>query len=154
QSAIHDRYWIITFILLLFVIHLGRMGFDRSFLGILSPVLASLGDIIIALIITYGLIAPVRLLFLKIYRRGGHRLWNWIEAKGQEKKRTFSLRTLASLWLTRRIRAEIRFRKAGYSLLTAIRTGLKIGLPLSALLAAVMPMLGMSWYFDTENWAS
>ena len=35
-----DRYWIITFILVLFFIHLGRMGFDRSFLGILSPLVA------------------------------------------------------------------------------------------------------------------
>jgi hypothetical protein len=31
---------------------------------------------------------------------------------------------------------------------------LKIGLPFSALLAAIIPVLGMSWYFDTENWAS
>ncbi|HEY3402744.1 MAG TPA: metallophosphoesterase [Ohtaekwangia sp.] len=153
-SAPHDRRWIITFVLLLFVIHLGRMGLDRSFLGILSPLVATLGDLVIALIITYGIIAPTRLAALNIYRRGSHRLWQWIEVKGQEKRRVFSLSTLASLWLTRRIRAEIRFRKAGYSLATAFRTGLKIGLPPSALLAAVMPMLGMSWYFDTENWAS
>jgi 3',5'-cyclic AMP phosphodiesterase CpdA len=52
------------------------------------------------------------------------------------------------------MRAEMRFMKAGYSLPTAMRIGLKFGLPWSALLAAVMPVLGMSWYFDTENWAS
>ena len=47
-----------------------------------------------------------------------------------------------------------QFRKAGYSFVTAFRNGLMVGLPFSALLAAIMPVLGMSWYFDTENWAS
>ncbi|HEV8514289.1 MAG TPA: metallophosphoesterase, partial [Cyclobacteriaceae bacterium] len=154
QSAKHDRNWIATFVLLLFVIHLGRMGLDRSVLGILSPLVATLGDIIIALIITYAIIAPIRRAMLNIYRKRAQRLWHWIEEKNKEGRKTLSLSKLATFWLTRRMRGEIRFKKAGYSIVTAIRTGLKIGLPLSALLAAVMPMLGMSWYFDTENWAS
>jgi 3',5'-cyclic AMP phosphodiesterase CpdA len=52
------------------------------------------------------------------------------------------------------MRMVISIRKSGYSLLNAFRNGLKIGLPFSALLAAIIPVLGMSWYFDTENWAS
>ncbi|HRI79186.1 MAG TPA: metallophosphoesterase [Cyclobacteriaceae bacterium] len=154
QSAIHDRRWIIIFIVLLFVIHLGRMGFDRSALGILSPLVATFGDMVIALIITYAILAPIRLLFLRLMRKRGARLWNWITAPREEKRRKFSLRSFVEGWLTTRMRAEIRYTKAGYSLPVAARMGLKIGLPLSALLAAVMPVLGMSWYFDTENWAS
>lgn len=154
RAAFYDTRWIITFLLLLFVIHLGRMGFDRSFLGILSPLVATLGDAIIAVIITYLIFAPVRIAFLNLFRRRSQRLWAWINKVEQSKRRIISIRTLATHWLTRRMRAEIRFRKAGYSPGAAVRTGLKIGLPPAAMLAAIMPVLGMSWYFDTENWAS
>ena len=153
-SAVYDRRWIITFIILLFVIHLGRMGLDRSFLGILSPLVATLGDVVIALIVTYAILAPLRLVFLKLMRRRSQRLWVWISKVEGNERRWFSLRNAAAWWLTGRIHAEVRFIKAGYSMPTAIRIGLKTGLPWAALLVAIMPVLGMSWYFDTENWAS
>ena len=35
-----------------------------------------------------------------------------------------------------------------------LRNGLQIGLPFSAVLAATMPVWGMSWYFDAGNWAA
>ena len=54
----------------------------------------------------------------------------------------------------RELRISISIRKSGYSFPVAARNGLKVGLPYAALLAAIMPVLGMSWYFDTENWAS
>jgi hypothetical protein len=154
RAAFYDRGWIITFLLLLFFIHLGRMGMDRSFLGILSPLVATLGDAIIALVITYLILAPIRVLMLKLLRKRSQRLWAWIQKVDKNKRSFISMRGLADHWLTRRMRGEIRLRKSGYSVFTAVRTGLKMGLPLSAILAAIMPVLGMSWYFDTENWAS
>jgi 3',5'-cyclic AMP phosphodiesterase CpdA/uncharacterized membrane protein HdeD (DUF308 family) len=153
-GAIYDRRWIVTFIILLFVIHLGRMGFDRSFLGILSPVVATLGDVVIAMIFTYAILAPLRLVPLKLMRRRAQRLWGWISKVENSERRWYSIRNVAAWWLSRRIRAEVRYIKAGYSMPTAIRIGLKTGLPWAALLVAIMPVLGMSWYFDTENWAS
>jgi uncharacterized membrane protein HdeD (DUF308 family) len=154
RSAPFDRTMIIIFITLLFFIHLGRMGLDRSFLGILSPVVATLGDIVVALVITYLFIAPIRVTLLKLLRKSGQRLWKWILKVDDKKRNKISLRNFAAAWLTYRIRAEIRVRKVGYSLPTAIRTGLKFGLPWSALLVAIIPVFGMSWYFDTENWAA
>jgi len=154
NSAQYDRRWIITFILLLFVIHLGRMGFDRSFLGILSPLVATIGDLVIALIVTYAILAPLRWVLLQLLRQRAQRLWKWIEGVEEKDRRWYSLRSVAAWWLSMRIRAEVRFIKAGYSMPTAVRTGLKTGLPWAAMLVAVMPVLGMSWYFDTENWAS
>jgi len=153
-SAQHDRRWIATFVLLLFFIHLGRMGLDRTVLGILSPLVATIGDMIIALVVTYGILAPLRLLLLKLMRRRAQRLWHWVAQVEEKDRKWYSWRSLVARWLTMRIRAEVRYIKAGYSMPTAIRTGLKIGLPWAALLVAIMPVLGMSWYFDTENWAS
>ena len=149
-----DKYWIITFILVLFFIHLGRMGFDRSKLGILSPTLAVIGDMFIGLIISYGIIAPILTSFRRLSSPIENGIWHWIQKVPPEQRRTLSLRTLARFLLELRLTARIRLRKAGYSFKTAIRMGLKIGLPWAALLAAIMPVLGMSWYFDTENWAS
>jgi len=149
-----DAGWIMLFVVILFSIHLGRMGLDRSAIGILSPLVAVIGDIFIALCFAYGFIAPVRTIFRRITGLFARGLWKWVQKVPEAERRIFSIRTLAKAWLTRQLRLSISFRKAGYSFVTAFRNGLKIGLPFSALLAAVMPVLGMSWYFDTENWAS
>jgi 3',5'-cyclic AMP phosphodiesterase CpdA len=45
-------------------------------------------------------------------------------------------------------------RSARYSLASAFGRGLQIGLPLTAVIVASVPIWGMSWYFDTENWAA
>ncbi len=153
-SAVYARSYILAFILLLFFIHLGRMGLDQSFLGLLSPLVATLGDIIIAMVISYAIIFPIRYIFLILLRRRSQRLWIWITKVDDEKRKKFGLRNLTSLWLTRRIRNEILLKKVRYSLPVAVRAGLKFGLPWSTLLVAIIPVLGMSWYFDTENWAS
>lgn len=149
-----DAGWVITFIIILFFIHLGRMGLDRSFLGIMSPLVAVIGDLVIALIIAFGVIAPLMSIFRKITGLLIRSLWSWVQKVPETQRKKISFRGLAETWLTRQMRLSIGFRKSGYSFITAIRNGLKIGLPFSALLAAIMPVLGMSWYFDTENWAS
>lgn len=149
-----DASWIVTFILILFFIHLGRMGFDQSASGILSPIVAVIGDLAIALIVAFGIIAPLRTIFRRIAGLFVRSLWKWVQKVPEHKRRFLSFRTLAMAWLKRQMRLSISLRKSGYSLVNAFCNGLKIGLPFSALLAAIIPVLGMSWYFDTENWAS
>ena len=45
-------------------------------------------------------------------------------------------------------------RACRYSVPAALSRGLQVGLPLAAILAATVPVWGMSWHFDTENWAA
>ena len=149
-----DTSWIALFIVILFFIHLGRMGLDRSAIGILSPLVAVIGDIFIALFFAYGFVAPVRTIFRRVTGLFTRSVWKWVQRVPEADRKFFSLRTLAKAWLTRQLRLSISFRRAGYSFVAAFRNGLMVGLPFSALLAAVMPVLGMSWYFDTENWAA
>ena len=148
------KWYIRVFILLLFLIHLGRMGLDKSFLGLLSPFVATLGDIVFALLIAYLFVFPIRYLLLILMRKRGQHLWKWITRVDEKDRKRYSLRNIAAKWLTHRLRIEIRLKKVRYSLPFALRAGLKVGLPWSALLVAVIPMLGMSWFFDTENWAA
>lgn len=154
QRSSIDTSWIVTLLIVLFFIHLGRMGFDQSASGILSPVVAVIGDMVIAIIVAFGIIAPLRIVFRRITGLFAKRLWIWVQKVPAERRRIFGARTLAILWLKRQMRLSISIRKSGYSFVNAFRNGLKIGLPFAALLVAIIPVLGMSWYFDTENWAS
>lgn len=149
-----DRHWIITFLLILFFIHLGRMGFDRSSYGILSPLVALLGDMVIALIIAYVVIIPMFIGANKVFRPFERKSWLWVMQVPINERSKLNIRSLLQARLEARTRRYIRIRKAGYSFKTALRTGLQMGLPFAALLAAIIPVFGMSWYFDTENWAS
>ena len=149
-----DASWIATFIMVLFFIHLGRMGFDQSVVGIVSPLIAAIGDIFVALVFAFGIIAPIRNIFKRITGLFIRRSWRWVQKVPEAERRLFSLRTIVKAWLVRELRISISIRKSGYSFRVAARNGLKVGLPYAALLAAIMPVLGMSWYFDTENWAS
>ncbi|WP_396172773.1 metallophosphoesterase [Flavobacterium sp.] len=149
-----DRHWIITFLLILFFIHLGRMGFDRSAYGILSPLVALVGDMVIALIIAYLVLIPFFSGVSKLFRPFEKKTWLWVMKVPSDERPKFHPRNIIQQRLEARTRRYIRIRKAGYSFKTALRTGLQMGLPFAALLAAIIPVFGMSWYFDTENWAS
>ncbi|MCU0335232.1 MAG: metallophosphoesterase [Chitinophagaceae bacterium] len=149
-----DRGWIFSMLLLLFFIHLGRMGTDRSATGLLSPAVALIGDIAVALFISFLLIYPLRAGLRGLSRPFERKLWRWHLAYSGPAQPWYHPRSVAAWWLRYRLRSSVQLRKAGYSLPTAIRSGLKTGLPFSALLVAIVPVFGMSWYFDTENWAS
>ncbi len=149
-----DKTWIIVFLVLLFIIHLGRMGLDKTALGILSPGVALFGDVVVALIITFGIISPLRAVFKKITSPAIRRLWIWVDKVPEEQRKKFGLRRIVNSYLERRLRTSIRLRNAGYSFRSAFMTGMQTGLPYAAMLAAIIPVFGMSWYFDTENWAA
>ncbi len=149
-----DIRWIFTFLIILFAIHLGRMGYDRSSTGLLSPMVALIGDMVIALIIGWLVLAPLAGAFRSSTHWLMQRSYNWVSRVPKAQRNWYSLRNPVQWWLESRMRDSISFKKASYSLPTAIRVGLKKGLPFAALLAAIVPVFGMSWYFDTENWAA
>ena len=147
-----DREWVVSLVAVLFAIHLGRTGLDRSFLGIMTPTLAVLGDIVVALLVTYVIVVPLSLSWRKLTRGAERRLWpRALEAA--DGVRFWPRRALRAL-MTRRLRMAIKMKQARYSLKTALGRGLQIGLPIAAVIAATVPVWGMSWYFDTENWAA
>jgi uncharacterized membrane protein HdeD (DUF308 family) len=147
-----DRGWVVAFVVTLFAIHLGRTGLDRSFLGFMTPGLAVAGDLAIALIAAFGVLIPVRLLTRRLTRTLERTLWPWV-LDAPAGRRGWPQRTVGAL-LTRRLRFGVRLRQARYALPTAVSRGLQTGLPIAAIIAATVPVWGMSWYFDTENWAA
>ncbi len=144
-----DRHWVRVLILTLFAIHLGRMGLDRTAVGIVAPVVAVVGDLVVALVAAFALVMPARLVLRKVTRPLERRAWDWRFAS-----RASWRSRLVERWLAGRLRFDIRMRDARYSLGAAVSRGLRIGLPFAAVFAATIPVWGMSWYFDTENWAA
>ena len=63
-------------------------------------------------------------------------------------------RRVADAWLRWRMRSAIRLRAGRYSLPAALNQALRTGLPVAAIITATVPVWGMNWYFDTENWAA
>ncbi|MFL5240870.1 MAG: metallophosphoesterase [Gemmataceae bacterium] len=151
RSAI-DRGWILALVAVLFAIHLGRMGLDRTFLGIVSPGFAVVGDLFIAMVLAFVVIIPVSVVIRRLTRGVERRAWSWCLAVPREKHAW--VRRVIQATLSRRLRRSIRLWQARYSLRAALSRGLQLGLPLAAILAATAPVWGMSWYFNTENWAA
>ncbi|MBL9128710.1 MAG: metallophosphoesterase, partial [Verrucomicrobiales bacterium] len=152
-----DGYWVGTLVATLFAIHVGRMGLDRTAVGIVSPAFAVLGDLVVAWVIALGVVVPSRVLVRTLTRPLERRGWAWCLAgvgDGPGSRVRALGRRCVRAWLENRLRFAVRLRLARFSLRVALGLGLQIGLPASAILAATSPMWGMSWYFDTENYAA
>ncbi|HEY6507869.1 MAG TPA: metallophosphoesterase [Vicinamibacterales bacterium] len=148
-----DRGWIVAFVVTLFAIHLGRMGFDRSRLGISSPLVAVVGDLFLALVIAYAVIVPLLVAGHGLTRGLQRWAWRWCLGRTAVGWAVWPQRLVRSL-LERRLRVAYRMRTARYSARMALRRGLQIGLPFAAVIASIVPVFGVSWFFDSENWAA
>jgi uncharacterized membrane protein HdeD (DUF308 family) len=148
-----DRSWTLAFVATLFAIHIGRMSTDFTMLGLLSPAVAVLGDMVIAVLVTLVVINPAYVLWRAPTRWIERRMWRW-HVLHLRAARAGWMTSMTGAWLRWRLRFAIRMREARFSIPAAFSLGLQTGLPIAAILAATIPVWGMSWYFDTENWAA
>ena len=148
-----DRGWTAAFIATLFAIHIGRMGSDGTLLGLISPGVAVLGDMLIAVIATMLIVDPIYLTWRKPTRWIERRVWRRHLAGHRSAGRGWGERATGA-WLRWRLTFAIRMRASRLSVPAALNRALPIGLPFAAIVAATVPVWGMSWYFDTENWAA
>jgi uncharacterized membrane protein HdeD (DUF308 family)/3',5'-cyclic AMP phosphodiesterase CpdA len=150
-----DRGWIAAFVLTLFAIHVGRMQVDWTIVGLISPLFAVLGDVLMALLIAYGLVIPARALLRRMLRPFAQRATGRVLAAPADRGAAHGLLGwLRRAWLRQRLHDAVQSRYARYSVPAALVYGLQTGLPIVAVLVATVPVWGMSWYFDSENWAA
>ena len=76
-----DRGWVVAFVATLFAIHIGRMGTDRTLLGLLAPAVAVAGDMMVACLITLLVINPLYLLWRWPTRWIERPMWRWYAAQ-------------------------------------------------------------------------
>ena len=149
-----DLAWITTFSVTLLAIHIGRMESEWTLAGLVAPFVALIGDLFVALVAAFIIIFPVRLILRKATRRPALSLFAWALRPSPQATTPGPFRRAVRWLLERRLRFSVRMRHARYSLGAAMIRGLATGLPVAAMLAATVPIWGMSWYFDSENWAA
>ncbi len=150
----YDRRWVVAFAATLFAIHVGRMQADWTLIGLLGPVVAVTGDLAAALLIAFGALGPARLGVRQMTRALERRGWTRLVRHDGPGASPGWLDGVLRMWLTRRLRIWIRLRQMRYSLPFALERGLQMGLPIIAVAVATVPIWGMSWYFNSENWAA
>lgn len=149
-----DRGWRWLFLFTFFAIHVARMDIDWNLVGMLSPAGAVVGDVMLAIVLAYGIVAPISVSWRGATRRCERRAWTWYLAR-EDAGTTRGLRVrLIHAWLVRRLRGALRRNQARGSATAALGWGLQTGLPAVALLMALTPLWGVSWFFNTETWVT
>jgi 3',5'-cyclic AMP phosphodiesterase CpdA len=149
-----DRGWVMAFLVTLFAIHAGRMGGDWSLAGLTGPAAAVLGDVIVAILFTMGAMLPVHLLVQRISQPLERRAWRWWARTSPTTRIARVAHRGVHALLLSRLRSEMQWQVARLSIPGALGRSVRLGLPVAAVVAATVPVWGMSWYFDTENWAA
>ncbi|HEX7283169.1 MAG TPA: metallophosphoesterase, partial [Vicinamibacterales bacterium] len=149
-----DLYWSSIFVLVFFAIHVGRLDAEWTWLGLLSPAVATLGDIAAALVLAVVIVFPASLLWARVTRPVERAVWQRMlhdtspvnDLRWSER----GLRTWAELRLRRHVARDLE----NNTLPGALRQMIRAGLPITAVIIAVHPIWGFSWYFNSENWAT
>ena len=149
-----DLLWCLTLILIFFAIHIGRMDLGWNWFGIVSTAVAVLGDMLTALLLTVLLLFPARLLWRKITWPVERSAWQRRLRHGEAGSSLSLGDRLINGWLDMRLRFAVHLQEVRGSFTTALWRGMQAGLPLTAMLVAINPIWGFTWYFNTENWVS
>jgi uncharacterized membrane protein HdeD (DUF308 family) len=149
-----NAVWCLTFVAVFFAIHLGRMHIEWNLAGMVGPLGATVGDVAVALVIAFGLILPSRLAWRKITRPVERRAWQRLLARADQGRGPGLLGRVWRVWLRARLRFSWRMARARHSPRAALRWGLQVGLPATAILIAVNPIWGFNWFFNSESWTA
>ena len=150
--ASSDRRWTVAFLVTLFAIHSARLQTDGTLLGYAAPAIAVVGDMVLALLFAFLIVVPMAVSFRTSTRWLERTVWDWYLAAGP--RAGGIRRRVAGAWLTYRLRMGVQLREARFSIPASLWRSLAAGIPIAAIVAATVPVWGMSWFFDTENWAS
>ncbi len=149
-----DFYWSVIFVVVFFAIHVGRLDADWTWLGMLSPAAATLGDIVAALVLSVVVLYPWSLFWHALTRPAERAVWRrMLGDTSPEVHQRWSERGLR-WWAEQRLRRQVARDLENNTLPGAVRQMIRAGLPLTAVLIAVHPIWGFSWYFNSENWAT
>lgn len=167
-ARLHDRFvrsnplrsretlrWMGAFVVTLWAIHAVRMGASLSIEGMVPSLVATAGDLLIAVAIFWLLMAPVRLAWRRLSRGPERALWRArLGADDGRGALAGPARRLADLWLDGRFAFAANLKRARGSIVDGLSLAIGQGVVVAALLVAINSIWGFSWYFNTENWAS
>ena len=149
-----EFYWSVIFVVVFFATHVGRVDAEWTWLGMLTPAVATLGDIVAALVLSLIVLYPLELVWHRVTRpmerAAWHRMLHDVTPQGDQR---WSER-IVRWWAEQRMRRSVARDLENNTLHGAVRQLIRAGLPITAVLIAVHPIWGFSWYFNSENWAT
>lgn len=149
-----DFYWSVIFVVVFFAIHVGRLDAEWTWLGMLAPAAATLGDIVAALVLSLVVLLPLEMAWQRLSRPIERAAWDrMLHDTTPVVEQRWSER-IVRWWAEQRLRRSVARDLENNSLHGAVRQLIRGGLPLTAVLIAVHPIWGFSWYFNSENWAA
>ena len=78
-----EAHWLLVLGVVLFAIHLGRMQSTDTWLGLVSPFVATAGDALMAIALGAFLVLPLRLCWRRLTRPVERKAW-WLRLSGQD----------------------------------------------------------------------
>jgi uncharacterized membrane protein HdeD (DUF308 family) len=149
-----DFYWSVIFLVTFFAIHVGRLDAEWTWIGMLTPAAATLGDVVAALVLSIVVLVPLEMLLQRITRPIERAAWQrMLHDRAPLSQQRWSER-LVRWWAEQRLRRSVARDLENNTLPGAVRQLIRAGLPITAVLIAVHPIWGFSWYFNSENWAT
>ena len=149
-----EFYWSVIFVVVFFAIHVGRADAEWTWLGMLTPAAATLGDLVAALVLSVLLLYPLEFAWQRLTRPIERAAWQrMLHDATPEVDQRWSERAVR-WWAEHRLRRGVARDLENNSLQGAVRQLIRAGLPLTAVVIAVHPIWGFSWYFNSENWAT
>jgi Calcineurin-like phosphoesterase len=150
-----DLMWMATLVAVFLAIHIGRMPITDTLLGIVSPFVATAGDLLMTLVFAALVVLPWRLGWRRCTRPAERLAWSLhLGAKAGSTPLRPAADRLIAAWLASRFGFSTRLREARLSLPAALILMLRLGLPVTAFFVAFNPIWGFTWYFNTESWAT
>ena len=149
-----DFYWSLIFVAVFFAIHVGRVDAEWTLLGLLTPAVATAGDVMVALVLSLIVLWPLEQIFQRASRPVERLVWlRALNDRAPDSEQRWSERAVR-YWAEQRLRRSVARDLENDTLIGAVRQLVRAGLPITAVLVAVNPVWGFSWYFNSENWAS
>ena len=149
-----DAYWSVIFVAVFFAIHVGRVDASWTWLGMITPAVATLGDVVFALVLALVVLLPLSRGWRALSRPAERAVWRrMLDDPSPLAELRWSERALRA-WAELRLRRHVARDLENNTLAGAVRQMIRAGLPITAVLVAVHPIWGFSWYFNSENWAT
>jgi uncharacterized membrane protein HdeD (DUF308 family) len=150
-----ELMWMLTLGGVFLAIHIGRMPISDTLLGIISPFVATAGDLLMTLVFATLVVLPWRLLWRRFTRPAERLAWSLHgSATAASAPINPAADWLITQWLEGRFAFNMRLGGARVSLPAALFLLMRLGLPVTAFFVAFNPIWGFSWYFNTESWAT
>jgi uncharacterized membrane protein HdeD (DUF308 family) len=161
EAVAHSRsrtpsavYWSVIFVVVFFAIHVGRLDAEWTWVGMLTPAAATLGDVVAALVLSIVVLIPLEVLWQRLSRPIERAAWRrMLHDRAPESEQRWSERVVR-WWAEQRLRRSVARDLENNTLPGAVAQLIRAGLPITAVLIAVHPIWGFSWYFNSENWAT